>query len=74
MENIERDIERPDCMDKKKKFFNCVLTAKNELTNKLSNEEWPGYVNQVNNLNLKCWDELGLKKCENFFTLFEIKY
>jgi hypothetical protein len=71
---IERDIERPDCLDKKKKFFNCVLTNKNELTQKLSNDEWPNYVHLVNNINLKCWDDLGLNKCENFFSLYEIKY
>jgi hypothetical protein len=74
MDNIERDIERPECIEKKKKFFNCVLTKKNELTQKITNDEWPTYVHQVNGFNLKCWDELGLKKCENYFSLQEIKY
>jgi hypothetical protein len=72
--NIERDITRDDCIGKRKQFFDCVIGKKNELTNGLKGDEWVSYLDRVNNLNLKCWNEKGLSKCENFFTLFDIKY
>jgi hypothetical protein len=71
---IERDITRDDCLGKRKHFFDCVISKKNELTQTLQGDEWTSYFDRVNNLNLKCWEEKGLGKCENFFTLFDIKY
>jgi hypothetical protein len=73
-DSIERDITRDDCNGKRKQFFDCVISKKNELTKSLTSEDWSSYIDRVDNLNFKCWEEKGLRKCENFFTLFDIKY
>lgn len=71
---LEIDITRDECLDKRKQFFKCVIEKKNNLTNTLNNEEWKNYDRLVNNLTYKCYEDRGLKKCENYFTLFDIKY
>ena len=40
----------------------------------MTDNEWPNYTDLVNKINLKCYEDLGMKKCENFFDLSDLKY
>ena len=71
---FEVDVTREDCLDKRTKFYQCVVEKKNELTKSLSNEEWKNYASRVNKIQFDCFGEKGLGKCEAFYRLTDIKY
>lgn len=71
---FEVDITRDDCVAKRTNFFKCVVEKKNELTKTLTDAEWINYSNRVNKIQLDCFAEKGLVKCQGFFNLADIKY
>lgn len=74
--NVENDLpSRSECIEKRTEFFECVNTAKSELTKSLtSNEEWKNYRNQVNGISMTCFKKGDLKSCDRQFSFFDISY
>ena len=72
--NFEVDITRDECFEKKKSFFSCVIERKSELTESISDNDWPNYHQKVYNISRQCYDDKGLKKCKPFFSFQDISY
>ena len=63
-----------ECNDKKKAFYECVITQKNELTKNMSANEWQNYKYKVHDIESSCFKEGGMSDCESYYSLYDIKY
>jgi len=63
-----------ECSDKKKAFYECVITQKNELTKTMNEKDWPSYKYKVHEIGLNCYKEGSMKSCDKYFSFYDINY
>ncbi len=72
--HYEVDITKDECLEKKKKFFSCVIEKKTDLTETIADNDWANYHQKVYIISRECYDDKGLKKCKPFFSFEDISY